>query len=228
MIDVLDKLSYTNRLRRWHPGTKVCIVCVMFALCMLLPPLYAAPPVFVVMVFAAVVVAGIPARTYIRILLTPLGFIIAGSITMAFSITGTPGGGLSIRVDPAGVGMALRVSLRALAAVSCLFFLSMTTPVVDIVHVLNACRLPRVFIELLLLSYRFLFVFSETMYRMQTAQAARLGYTGVRESFRSAGMLAAVLFVRVLDRVQRLETGLAARNYDGTLRMLPFNARSDA
>ena len=56
--------------------------------------------------------------------------------------------------------------------------------------------------------------------RGRISQASRMGYTGFRRSLRSAGMLAAALLPRCLDRAARMEGGLAARAYAGDLRVL--------
>jgi cobalt/nickel transport system permease protein len=50
-----------------------------------------------------------------------------------------------------------------------------------------------------------------------------------RGRIRATGLLAAALLPRALDRAHRLETGLAARGFDGTLRTLaPVHAASPA
>ena len=68
--------------------------------------------------------------------------------------------------------------------------------------------------------YRFVTLTMGVAERTRLAQANRLGYSGVRRSIRSTGMLAATLLPRGLDRARRMETGLAARCYAGELRTL--------
>jgi cobalt/nickel transport system permease protein len=70
------------------------------------------------------------------------------------------------------------------------------------------------------LCYRMLFVFSEAVHDMHTAQAARLGYTTPRRALRSLGVLAANLTVQVWQRSQALHHAAMARNNDGPLLFL--------
>ena len=64
---------------------------------------------------------------------------------------------------PGGVELALRVTLRTLAAVSCLFFLSMTTPVPQVLRVLRGLRVPAVLTEVSLIIYRDIWMFVDTV-----------------------------------------------------------------
>jgi cobalt/nickel transport system permease protein len=72
----------------------------------------------------------------------------------------------------------------------------------------------------MLVIYRMLWLLSDVLQKVRTAQAARLGYCGLRQSGRSTGLLAAALLGRILDRASRLEVGLAARGYQGNLNVL--------
>ena len=75
-------------------------------------------------------------------------------------------------------------------------------------------------IELILLTYRLIFVFVERALTGRQAQAARQGYSRVDRSVRSLGLLAGNLFQRALAQARRLEIGLMARGYAGKLRVL--------
>nr|CAM76880.1 hypothetical protein MGR_0109 [Magnetospirillum gryphiswaldense MSR-1] len=60
----------------------------------------------------------------------------------------------------------------------------------------------------------------DTAAAMHASQMARLGGQSWRTRIRSAGLLAAALLPRALDQARRLEVGLLARGYDGSLRTL--------
>ena len=98
--------------------------------------------------------------------------------------------------------------------------LALTTPMVDITDQLRKWRVPQLFIELMVLMYRFIFVFIETAQAMYIAQNARLGYSNWRRSLQSLGMLAANLYLRSQARASALFTALTARGYSGELRVL--------
>jgi cobalt/nickel transport system permease protein len=69
------------------------------------------------------------------------------------------------------------------------------------------------------------FLLLDSVRRIREAQAARLGHTTRAATWRSLAGLGATAFVRAFDRAARLQTGLAGRGYDGTLRVLVPEAR---
>ena len=66
--------------------------------------------------------------------------------------------------------------LRAIAATTCLVFLSLTTPAADLLAGLRRLGLPAELVEIALLTYRFIFLIGESAIAMTHAQAARLGH----------------------------------------------------
>jgi cobalt/nickel transport system permease protein len=74
--------------------------------------------------------------------------------------------------------------------------------------------------EIALLTYRFLFLLADTARAMNAAQGGRLGHVGIRSRVRCCGHLAANLLPRALDRARRMEIGLAARGWTGSLAVL--------
>ena len=91
---------------------------------------------------------------------------------------------------------AVRVFSVSLACVAATLALALTTPMVDLTEQLRRWHVPALFVELMTLVYRFIFVLLETMQAMRIAQEARLGYSSVQRWLRSAGMLASNLYLR--------------------------------
>jgi cobalt/nickel transport system permease protein len=109
---------------------------------------------------------------------------------------------------------------RSFAALTCLLFLALTTPATDLIVGLRRLGLPAEIAEIALLMYRFLFLLGDTAMAMDSAQAARLGHFGAKRRLRSLGLLIANLLPRALGRARRLEVGLAARGWNGEMRVL--------
>jgi cobalt/nickel transport system permease protein len=91
---------------------------------------------------------------------------------------------------------------------------------IDIIALLRRLKAPEVLLDIMVLCYRTLFVFSEAVHDTITAQSARLGYATVRLSMRSLGGLVANITVQVWQRSQALHLAAMARNNDGPLRFL--------
>ncbi len=170
------------------------------------------------MAWATVRGAGVPARALLNVLAAPAAFLVAGVPFLAVSVHFADG--LGLYWSPDGLRLALDTTVRALAAVSCLAFLTLTTPLTDLIALLRRLGIPAGLIELILLVYRLIFVFAERALTGRRAQTARLGYVRFDRSLRSVGGLASNLFQRALHQARRMEIGLAARGYTGELRVL--------
>lgn len=218
MIRAIDHHAWTNRWAGWHPAEKGLPAGGLLLLTLFLPPLTTAPLVLVSMALATVYGAGVPWRALLDVLAAPAGFLLAGAPFLAVSMDFTHG--FDLHLSSEGLWLALVTTVRALAAMSCLAFLILTTPVTDWVASLRRVGVPAGVIELILLIYRLIFVFFERAVTGHQAQTARLGYSRVDRSVRSLGLLAGNLFQRSLVQAHRLEIGLAARGYTGELRVL--------
>ena len=70
-------------------------------------------------------------------------------------------------------------------------FLTLTTPLVDLVDLWRRWRIPALLIDLMTVIYRFIFVLIDIAGRMRMAQESRLGYnTSFYRAMNSAGLLA--------------------------------------
>lgn len=174
---------------------------------------------------------GTPFPVFMRLLLIPLSFLLISILTIAVNAADTPDsfifsitiGGAYIGVSQAGIENSARLFFKALGAVSCLYYLSLSTPVVDLLAVLRKLKVPKLMVELMGLVYRFIFVLLETADTIMTAQNSRLGYSSLASGYRSLGALAATLFIRAYTRSEALYTALEARGYEGELNVLEEN-----
>ncbi len=114
-----------------------------------------------------------------------------------------------------GLRQGLLVSSRIFAAASLIIFLSFTVSFIDFIATLAWLRVPKLFIEILLLSYRSLFILFEEAAVIYQAQTNRLGYSSLRRGVSSFSSLAGLLVIKVFEHNSRLTTALIQRGYDG-------------
>ncbi len=214
-----DRHAWTNRWRFIHPGEKALFVAGLLAADFALPALAVAPQVFWAAYLATVTGARVPGRAFWGVMAVPMLFLLAGIPALALSLN-LDGAGPLLSLSPEGLALAAAVSLRSLAAVACLAFLILTTPVPDLLALARRLGLPPALVELAYLMHRLVFVVLERASAARQAQEARLGYRTFGTSIRSLGLLGGGLFLRSLDRGRRLDLGLAARGYHGELRVL--------
>jgi cobalt/nickel transport system permease protein len=216
----VERLAHSNRWSGRHAGEKCALGGGLLALSLVLPPLPGAIFVLLAAVGAALGAARLPPGGYASILALPAGFLCMGTLTLAVSLDPF-GAGPWLTVTAAGVAIALEAGLRALAATASLLLIVLTTPVHEVLGLLRRARLPAPICDIMLLIYRMAILTLDIAAAARRAQAGRLGYTGLARSVRSAGLLLANLLPRLLGRAERMQAGLAARAYDGELRVLP-------
>lgn len=218
-MNAIDVIAHTNAWSARHPGEKVLLGGALLLLSLVLPPWPGAVLIVVAASAASVFGARIPAADFLRVLALPLAFLLSGAAMLAVSLN-LDGGAPSLQLSREGLDRAAAVSLRALAATSAMMLIILTTPLPALIDLARRVRLPEPLIDLAFLVYRFTGLTLALATTGRQAQRNRLGDCSFKASLRSAGLLVAGLLPRTLARAQRLQAGLAARGYDGTLRTL--------
>ena len=222
---LIEQCAYSNRWRAVSPAAKGLFALGGFVAAFVAGQPQAAMTAAGLVTLIAVTGAGVPLSRFTRIALPPLGFLLLGCLSLAFSLdwsAASQGHGqeLAVRWLPDGWTPILTLGGRSIGALAALLFLAVTTPLIDLIALLRRLRLPEVLLELMVLCYRMLFVFSEAVRDTRTAQAARLGYAAPRLALRSLGSLAANLTVQIWQRAHALHVAAQSRNNDGPLRFL--------
>lgn len=223
----IDKLCYTSGLRYENAGEKFAFAMITLILCVMSRSMVIACIVLAVTGILTVWKGRIPLSRYLHFLRVPLAFLLLSTIAIIINVKQEPLDLFAIPIGSRyltgsihGLTYALQLILTALAAVSCLYFLSMNTPMPDILMVLDRLHCPKLLIELMLLIYRFIFVLLDTAYYISTSQECRLGNRNYRTSLKSFASMCSALMVRAVKRSNALYASMEARCYDGTIRVL--------
>jgi cobalt/nickel transport system permease protein len=222
----IDRYAYINPFAKTSPVTKM-----LFALSALIISVSSPSPVVPIIVFAAATIlllrlAKIPVHFYLDMLAYPTVMLALSCIIIAlFFGTGEPLTQIAFpwftwTIFKSGIALSVATFLRVEGALSCLFFLVLTTSITDIFITLRRARVPKVLVEMALLIYRYIFVFIEVAEKMNTAQKLRLGHSGWMRRIRSLALLSGNLFIRTLEQGERTLTAMNARGYDGNIRVL--------
>lgn len=214
-VGTLDRAASLSPWRNRALAEKALIGFGFLALALILPPWPGAVLVSLAMLGFTFLGARVPLRLWLATAALPLGFLASGS---AMLLVNLGVGGLGFQ--PEGLSQAAALVARAMAATFCLMFIAMTTPMADLFGGLRRLRLPGELVELALLTYRFVFLIADEAAAMTAAQRARLGHSSRRRWLRSSAMVIANLLPRALARARRMETGLAARGWQGEMRVL--------
>lgn len=120
-----------------------------------------------------------------------------------------------------GVLSCASVCGKFVLTVSALVALVSTTRFHDLLRAMAWFRLPRLFIIELSFLYRYLFLLVEQVQRMKRARECRaVGKSRLGWSLRSTGGIIGNLFLRTLERGERVYAAMAARGFDGSVKTL--------
>ena len=224
----IDFYAQQSRLCGWHSGWKLALAIFCAA-----AVLSAQTPLVPICLFGAMGMltvrrGGVPLKYYLSLLSVPALFILLSCLSILIQIGSEPGAVLSFQlgnwrlsVTSQSQQTASLALFRAFGATSCLYFLSLSTPISRLIGVLGRCRVPPAATELMALIYRYLFILLETHRQMTLASESRLGYQGFRRRISTMLKNAFGLLFLSFRRTSDLLTALESRCYDGELRFLP-------
>ena len=141
---LIEQCAYSNRWRFVSPAAKAvfCLGGFVAAFAAGRPEVAAA--VAALLAIATTAGAGVSFGRYLRVALPPLGFLLLGCLSLAYSLNFADGadGGLVVQWLPEGWSPPLQLAARSLGALAAMLFLALTTPMVDLIALLRRLRMP--------------------------------------------------------------------------------------
>jgi cobalt/nickel transport system permease protein len=120
-----------------------------------------------------------------------------------------------------GLQVAGLICLKALTLVAIVLFLFATEPFEMTLKAAHALRAPSLFVHLLMLTYRYIFLFGDELQKLRIALRLR-GYRNraSRHCYRTIGNVTGTLLVRSYERAERVGQAMRCRGFDGQFRSL--------
>lgn len=154
----------------------------------------------------------------------PLLFTRAGETLFTLPLTGWT-------ASEAGLEAVTTIFARSWLAVGVAAVFVAATPPIELLRALRWLHVPRLLVSTLFFTYRYLFVIAEEAQRMLRARASRSAALAGRRAggtiawrARVAGYMVGSLFVRSLERSERVYAAMQARGYAGEARFLDERA----
>jgi len=123
-----------------------------------------------------------------------------------------------LSVSYEGLSLVTVIFLKAVAIVLLVFPMFGTAPFHTSMKALQHLRFPTRFVQIILFTYRHIFIFFGEICRMNNAAKARGFEAKTRwHSFRTLGNFIGVLLVRSFERTERLYNAMISRGYRGEL-----------
>ncbi|KQV43132.1 MULTISPECIES: cobalt ECF transporter T component CbiQ [unclassified Duganella] len=213
----IDATAYACRWRGVSPAAKGVFALAGIAAAWLARSPGTLGVVALLSMLATLAGARVPMRSYFAVAAAPLGFVLLSCLTMLV----TPAGGGGWRWAPELLPTVAHIALRSFATMAAVLGLVLTTPLPHLLSLLRRLRVPELLLDLMAVCYRMLFVLRQAWDEASTAQAARLGHRGLRQQWRSMGLLAGQMAVQVWQRASAMQMAADARVCQGSLRFLP-------
>ncbi|MEW6020043.1 MAG: cobalt ECF transporter T component CbiQ [Pseudomonadota bacterium] len=167
----------------------------------------------VALTMAALMLAGrVPYRRQLLMIAFPSTFALFAVVSQTVFMDGEVFASLGpLDLHREGLLQGLFLSLRIIAGGLVIVVLGVSTPVNRLCLALRWFRVPATFVEVLQLTYRYLFDIHAEFARMRDAQRSRLGWATASRGLASSRMLGGSLFLRVYDRGVRSADAMRCR-----------------
>ena len=200
---------------------KIAFTVIALVINLLSPTIYT-PIAIAVFCLATLMAIRIPPKLLMLRLIMPLVMAAVVLITQIFFYGTTPlftipFWGFNLVGYEEGLARGFLIMCRVIGGVSLILFLGMSTSAHRLLVAASWFRLPKVFIELALLIYRYIFVLIEEAITIKDAQRVRLGYRNWQQSIRSVSTLGGIIVLRAYDRAERVFEAMIARGYTGAM-----------
>lgn len=223
----IDYYAYQSGMKHWNAGLKVFLGTGTLLLVIILDRITVSFFVALSMGALTLLAGRIPWKAYFHFMTVPLAFLILSGAAIALQLTTHPIGFFRVRIfsfylclTTGSLRTAAEVFFKALAGMSAMYMMALSTPVHALVLVLKKLHLPKLLVELMNLIYRYIFILFEAAEQLQTAAKSRLGYRNFRRSLRSFAGIAGNLFLIAFKKANTYYDALLSRGYDGSLEFL--------
>ncbi len=222
MENTLDYYAHSNGFKNANSMLKMIFAIFTMIISLISTSPFVPISIAFLMSFLLIFKAKIPLRFYLKFMSIPVLFGVITFIFMAiFFGVYDPWfklGLFNLMVYKDGFNIGFLVFSKILGGFSCLGFLALTTPMTEIFFILESMKIPKVVIEIAMMMYRYIFVFLDEARSMYNSQQTRLGYSTLKNSYRSMGMLLSNLFISVWTKGEKLYITMESRCYDGSIK----------
>ena len=219
----IDNCAYLNNIKDVNPLIKLGITFIGVIASMLTQNANIHILIMLFMTALILFIARVDMKLYIKCLKIPIIFLIIGIglnlINISFEnkdyIFNVNILGLYIGTTEFAVKSSVNILLRAMSCIISIYFLILTTPFNQLIIVLKKLHIPHTLIELMILIYRFIFIFIEEAEEIYKSQQLKFGYTNLKTSYNSMSLLIKTLFFRMMRRYEDMSISLDIKLYDG-------------
>ncbi|MBK9137835.1 MAG: cobalt ECF transporter T component CbiQ [Verrucomicrobia bacterium] len=210
----------TSPLHRWDARWKIVSLAALTGACVSLQQVSVAA-LGAVFAVGLLMFGRLPTRVLMTRLAAAQVLLLPCLLVLPFTFRADPWQLGPVTVSGEGFRVAALLYLRALAALALAMAVVYSTPMVTLLRALQTLRLPRLLVEISLLTYRYLFSLWWELTRMRWALATRgFGAPAAQARIRPLASVIGVSLVRSVERTERIHQAMRCRGFAGRLHTL--------
>lgn len=218
----IDKYAHlSSPFHSWDPRAKILSLSfLIFSITFLTDLLSASFALILALIF--VFLSRIPFSFVLKQLRWVALFVLFFLVIMPLSVPGEEIARVKfISISGKGLHLAALIALRAVSICLLIFPMIGTTRFHKTLKAMERLRLPNKLIQIIMFTYRYIFVLLDELIRMFTAAQARLFKKRTNiHTLKIISNLIGTLFVRGFERTQNVYNAMASRGYKGRLKTL--------
>ena len=218
----IDKYAHLKSVfHSWDPRVKLVSFSFLVLSIALLPNLLSASLGFVLAI-TFVFLSRIPLSFVLRNLKWVIIFVLFFLIIMPLTVPGEVLARVNfVTISWEGLRLASLIALRAISICMLIFPMIGTMRFHSTLKALSRLKIPNKLIQMIMFTYRYIFVFIEESRRMFIAAEARLFRKKTNfHTLRITSNLIGMLFIHGFERTQDIYNAMASRGYKGNLEIL--------
>jgi cobalt/nickel transport system permease protein len=246
-VHFLDPYRHSHSLVHQLDGRVKFVLAVAFILTCSLTPIsaWAVYILLFALILSIEILSTLGVGYVLKRALLATPFVLA-ALPVIFTVEGTklfslPIGAWTLIASVEGMERFIGIALKSWLSVQAAIVLAAVTPFPELLQAMRAVGIPRLLVAMFGLTWRYLFVLVDEALRLMRARAARSGVNpdfhpersrraheggGIVWRAQVTGGMAGSLFLRGIERSDRIYTAMLSRGYDGEVRLMPLPALS--
>ncbi|QHI72415.1 cobalt ECF transporter T component CbiQ [Aminipila terrae] len=223
----IDFYAYNSGIRHWNPTFKVSFSALTLILCIALNNPYVSIAVIVSMAYLTIVKGGLPVLSYLSVLTIPITFILLGTVTIGIDLSTQPIGQYNLNLglfyiftSEKSLKIMCFLILKVFAAISSMEMMALSTPSTEIICVIERAHVPKLFIELMMMTYRYIFILIDVNINIRNSADSRLGFCDLKTSWSTFGKVASNMLIVSMKKSNAYYDAMESRCYDGEFMIL--------
>lgn len=152
-----------------------------------------------------------------------MSFVVLGSISLLFSISPEAGsnisqiGSTSFYFNHSNIPLMLFILAKSFSLISLFSLLYFTTKISDWSKFMKCVYIPSYIIDIVFLTYRYIFILKDNIQQIKQSQQGRLGYHSKRATYHSVGLMLVSIIRSSVANNQEYYQALQSRCYNDTI-----------